>query len=160
MTRVPFLALAPIALLAACGSAADPEAVLETVRATEQAQLQALASKDLRGAVRNYLDDAVVVVPGSAPAAGGEAIAAAFDDLLSDPNFRLETTPGSAWTSADGDMAVTTSTGRLTTTSAEGGDSVTTALANQIVWRRATGKPWMIVSEYNVTLPEAADAPE
>ena len=38
--RAPFLALAPLALLAGCGSA-DPAAVLETVHATEKAQLEA-----------------------------------------------------------------------------------------------------------------------
>ena len=63
MTRAPFLAVAPIALLAACGSSADPEAVLETVRATEQAQIQAMTTRDLRGAA----------------AADGEAIAATLD---------------------------------------------------------------------------------
>ena len=41
MKHIPILALAPVALLAACGSS-DPEQVLETVRATEQAQIQAL----------------------------------------------------------------------------------------------------------------------
>ena len=46
------LALAALPLLAACGAANSAE-VLEPVRATEQAQLQAIAGKDLRGATRN-----------------------------------------------------------------------------------------------------------
>src|SRR5690606_24112625 len=81
MTYIPILALAPVILLAACGSA-DPEEVLETVRATEQAQSQAIAAKDLRGAVRNYADGAVLVVPGSPQATTGEAIAATYDAWL------------------------------------------------------------------------------
>jgi ketosteroid isomerase-like protein len=157
---IRILALAPLALLAGCGSSADPDAVLETVRATEQAQLQALGSKDLRGAVRNYAEDAVVVTPGRAPAANGEAIAAAFDELLDDPNFRIEVTPGPGWASESGDLAVTTATGRITTTDAASGEPVTMPIANQTVWRKPTGKPWTIVSEYNVALPDEAEAAE
>ena len=160
MTPVRLLALAPLALLVACGSSTDPETVLETVRATEQSQLQAFESRDLRGAVRNYADEAIVVTPGRAPAADGEAIAAAFDELLSDPNFKLEVTPGDGWASASGDLAVTTSTGRITTTDAESGEPVTVPIGNQTVWRKPTGKPWVIVSEYNVVLPNEAEAAE
>ena len=98
MKRIPILALAPIAMLAACGSA-DPEQVLETVRATEQAQFQAISTKDLRGAVRNYADGAVLVVPGRPAATDGEAIAATFDTWLKDPNFAIEMKPGPAWAS-------------------------------------------------------------
>jgi ketosteroid isomerase-like protein len=160
MIRVPFLALAPLALLAACGPAADPEAVLESVRATEQSQLEAITGKDLRGAVRNYADNAVLVAPGSEPAEGGEAVAAVFDQLLSDPNFGLEVDHGPGWASESGDLAVTTSTGRLTTTDPASGDPVTVALGNQTVWRKPTGKPWQIVSDYNVALPGAGDVAE
>lgn len=154
----PVLGLVPLALLAACGSAGDPETALEAVRATEQAQLQAFEAKDLRGAVRNYRDDAVVVAPGIAPASGGEAIAAVFDDLLSDPNFRLETTAGPAWAAENGDMAVTTSSGRITTTDDASGEPVTTEIRNQTVWIKETGTPWRIASEYNVEVPEPAEA--
>jgi len=157
MTRAPLLApllaLAPLALLAACGSSADPDAVLETVRATEQAQLQAIASRDLRGAVRNYQDGAVLVSSGQAPATGGEAIAAAFDGMLSDPDLKVEVEPGPAWVSDDGSMAVTTSTARYTTSEPGSGRPVEKTIGNQTVWRKPAGKPWTIVSDYNVELP-------
>ena len=163
MMRVPFLALAPLAL-AACGSSADPDAVLETVRATEQTQLEAIAARDLRGAVRNYADGAVLVTPGQAPATGGEAIAAAFDDMLDDPNLEVEVTPGSGWVSEGGDLAVTTSTARYITTEPGSDKPVELTVGNQTVWRKPTGKPWTIVSDYNVELPSAqpqlADAAE
>src|SRR5690349_2793295 len=64
MIKRYLLAASAFSLLAACGSAADPDATLEAVRATEQAQLQAIAGKDLRGAVRNYEDGAILVTPG------------------------------------------------------------------------------------------------
>jgi ketosteroid isomerase-like protein len=158
--RVRYLASMPLALflLGACGSPADPDAVLESVRATEQAQLQAIAARDLRGAVRNYEDDAVLVTPRQAPAAGGEAIAAAFDAMLGDPNLMIEITPGPAWVSESGDLAVTTSTARYTTVEPGNEKPVELSVSNQTVWRKPTGKPWMIVSDYNVELPAATDS--
>lgn len=144
-------------LLGACGSSADPDAVLESVRATEQAQLQAIAARDLRGAVRNYEDGAVLVTPGQPAATGGEAIAASFEAMLSDPNLKIEVTPGPAWVAEGGDLAVTTSTARYTTSEPGSGKPVAVSVSNQTVWRKPSGKPWMIASDYNVELPPAAD---
>jgi uncharacterized protein (TIGR02246 family) len=154
MNRTIVLTSASLALmLSACGSSADPDSVLEAVRATEEAQLQAIASKDLRGAVRNYADDAVLVTPGHAPATGSEAIAAAFEAMIADPHLTIETTPGTAWAAESGDFAVTTSTVRYTTTEPGTGSFVDHTISNQTVWRRPTGKPWEIVSDYNTQLP-------
>lgn len=149
---VRFLASVPLVLLAACGSG-DPEAALEAVKATQQAHLEAIANNDLRGAVRVYQDGAVLVAPGAAPTAGPEAIVDAFEGLLRDRNFDLEITPGPAWAAAGGDLAVTTYTAQLTTTDAATGNPVTTQIGNQTVWRKNTGKPWQIVSDYNAVLP-------
>jgi len=152
MKRTLFTASA-LMLLAACGSSADTDAVLETVRATEEAQLQAIAARDLRGAVRNYADGALLVTPGQPPATGGEAIAAAFDGMLADPNLKVEVQPGPGWVSEAGDMAVTTSTARYTTTEPGIEKPVEMTVGNQTVWLKPTGKPWQIVSDYNVELP-------
>lgn len=159
MRRTLCLALPAAALLAGCGASADSEAVLETVRATEQAQLQAIAADDLRGAVRNYEDGAVLVVPGSGPLGDAEAIVGAFEALLADPNLALEMTPGSGWAAADGELAVTTSTGRLTSTDAQTGEPVTVPIGNQTVWRKTEGQPWRIVSEHIVQFPDGEAAP-
>ena len=159
MKRYLISAAIPLSLLlAGCGSSADTDAVLESVRATEQAQLQAIAGKDLRGAVRNYADGAVLVTPGRPAANDGEAIAAAFDAMLADPNLKVEVTPGPAWASESGELAVTTATARYTTTEPGSDRPVVQTVSNQTVWRKPTGKPWQIVSDYNVALP--ADAPQ
>lgn len=152
------LALAALPLLAACGSA-DPAEVLEPVRATEQAQLQAIVSKDLRGATRNYAEDATFVAPGVAPASGISAIELAFKPLLADANFKLEITPGKGWAAESGELAVTTFTGKLTTTDAASGQPVTVPISNQTLWHRADGIGWQIVSDYNAALPVAGTAP-
>lgn len=149
------LALAALPLLAACG-AADPNEVLETIRATEQGQLQAIASQDLRGATRNYAQDAVLVIPGEAPVGGIAAIEVAFKPLLADTNLKLEITPGEGWAAESGELAVTTFTGTLTTSDAATGQPVTVPIANQTVWHRADGIGWQIVSDVNTALPQAA----
>ena len=149
------LALAPVALLAGCSAAAvDPDAALEAVHATEQAQLQAIAAKDLRGAVRNYRDDAILVTPGQPPVNGGEAIAAAFDELLADPNLKIDFAPGPAWVSEGGDLAVTTATANYTSTEPGSERPAEVRIGNQTVWQKPTGKPWQIVSDYNVAMPD------
>jgi len=153
------LALAALPLLAACG-AADPNEVLDTVRATEQAQLQAIASKDLRGATRNYDSAAVVVVPGGAPIAGTPAIEQAFEAQLADRNFKLTMEPGAGWASESGELAVTTATGSVTATDPANGEAVTIPIANQTVWHREDGVGWKIVSEHNAPLPPPAQAPD
>ena len=153
--RARTLALAVLPLLAACGSA-DPGEVLATVRATEQAQLEAMAAKDLRGATRNYAPDAAVLAPGNASVSGTAAIEGAYEALLADPNFKLAMQPGTGWTAASGELAVTTATGTVTTTDTASGRPVTVPLANQTVWRRQDGVGWKIISEHNATLPAAA----
>ena len=156
--RARYLALAALPLLAACGAAADPAEVLATVRATEQAQLEAVAAKDLRGAIRNYETGAALVAPGGAQVSGAAAIEHAYEALLADPNFRIAMEPGEGWASESGELAVTTATGTATTTDAASGKPVTVPIANQTVWRREDGVGWKIASEYNASLPAAAAA--
>lgn len=155
MTLARYLAAAALVLLTACG-AADPGEVLATVRATEQAQLQAIAARDLRGATRSYAEDAVLVAPGEARADGIAAIEVAFKPLLADPNLKLEITPGEGWAAESGELAVTTFTGTLTATDAASGQPVTVPIANQTLWRRADGIGWQIVSYHTSSLPQAA----
>lgn len=146
------LALAALPLLAACG-AADPNEVLDVVRATEHTHLQAIAAKDLRGATRNYAEDAMLVAPGAAEASGIAAIEIAYKPQLADANFKLDATPGAGWAAESGELAVTTFTGTLTATDAASGQPVTVPIANQTVWRRADGIGWQIVADHTTPLP-------
>jgi ketosteroid isomerase-like protein len=156
--RAPILTLALIPLLAACGSA-DPDEVLEAVRATEQSQMQAIAADDLRGAIRNYEAGASVLVPGGSPVTGAPAIEAEFGRLLGDANFAIAMEAGPGWASESGELAVTTATGTVTTTGADGA-AVTVPISNQTIWRREDGVGWKIASEHNAPLPQPAAAAE
>ena len=152
--RTRLLALAALPLLAACSSA-DPREVLDTVRATESTQLQAMAAKDLRGATRNYDPAAVLLTPGGAPVTGAAAIEQQYGALFADPNFAIAMKPGEGWAAESGELATTTATGTVTTTDAASGKPVTVPIVNQTVWRRADGVGWKIVSEHNAALPAA-----
>jgi ketosteroid isomerase-like protein len=154
--RMTILALAALPLLAACG-AANPDEVLGTVRDTEQAQMQAVAAKDLRGATRNYDAEAVVLAPDGASVSGAAAIEAEYGKLLADPAFSIAMKPGTGWAAESGELAVTTATGTMTTTDAASGEPVTAPIANQTVWRKQDGIGWKIVSEHNTALPAVAE---
>ena len=159
IVRARYLALVALPLLVACGSA-NPDEVLGTVRATEQSQLEAVAAKDLRGAIRNYDPDAVLLAPDGAPVTGAAAIEDEYEALLADPNFKITMEPGAGWASASGELAVTTASGTVTLTDAESGAPVTLPIANQTVWRREDGVGWKIVSEHNSALPSASAGAE
>lgn len=146
----------PLALLAACSGGANPDEVVETVRLTEQSQLQSIESGDAVGIARLYADDAVLVKPDGSVLAGGAAIAEEYAALLQDPNFALAIEPTGGWASAADDMAVLTSHVQFTTSDPETGEPVTLDLNSQTVWTKASGGTWMIRSAYNVAQPVAA----
>lgn len=151
-------ALAATTLLAACGSPADPAQVVDTIRQTEQSQLDSIASKDLVGIARLYGDDAVLVRPDGSVIEGGAAIAAAYGELIEDPNFALTTEPLGGWASVAEDLAVVTSNVDFTASDAAGAP-VTQQMVSQTVWTRSAGGTWKIVSAINAPRG-AAPAPE
>lgn len=157
MTYAKFLAIAPMALLAACSSAVDPESVKETVAAVQAAQMEAISSDDLDGATRIFHKDAVMLLPNGQRLAGSDAITAEFKTMLADKANAIKMTPGTAWASEGGDLAVTTATAEYTSTGADG-KPATVRFDNQTVWRKADSGPWLIVSDLNYVLPEAPAA--
>ena len=152
MTAARFVFLAPVTLLAACGGATDTNALLDTVQMTEQAQLEAIKARDVRGAVRIYRADATMVLPGSAPVKGADAIGAAFEKLIADPNLAVELEQGEGWASESGELAATVATGMLTTTGADG-QPATIPVAVQTVWRKTDNDGWKIVSDVVAEVP-------
>lgn len=163
MAKAGLALLAPVVLLAGCGNSADPDTVIETIRATEQSQLQSIESRDLVGVARLYADDATLVRPDGSALEGGVAIVEEYDRLVADPNFALEIEPQEGWASTADDLAVVTSHVDFTTTDPETGEPTTMPLNSQTVWTRQPGGTWQIVSAYNVAveeqMPNAGGAP-
>lgn len=154
MKRLYLASLAPMLLLAACGSG-DPAESVEAIRQTELAQLDSIASRDIVGIARLYSDDAVLVRPDGTVLEGGVAIVEEYGVLLEDPNFGITVEPVSGWASSDGELAVVTSNIGFTTTDPATGEAVTTPINSQTVWQRASGATWKIISAYNVARPAA-----
>ncbi len=150
MARQLFTLAATATLLAGCGGGLDPDGVVETVRQTEQSQLQSIASDDVVGIARLYADDARLVRPDGSVLEGGAAIGAEYAQLVEDPNFGLTINPTGGWASEGDDLAVLTSDVAFTTSDAETGEPVTLDMTSQSVWTKAPGGSWMIRSAYNV----------
>ena len=149
MRKAILATLATTTMLAACSGGAEPDDVIATIRATEQAQLDAIASDDLVGIARLYSDDAVLVQPDGSRLVGGAAIAEAYGDLLSDPAFHIAVTPADGWASTAEDVAALASNVDITITNPEGGEPLTEQMVSQTVWTRQSGGTWMIRSVIN-----------
>ncbi len=158
MKKLVLAAAAPLALLASCSGGADPEAVVETVRLTEQSQLQSIESGDVVGIARLYADDARLIRPDGTVLDGGAAIAEEYAALLEDPNFGITIEPTGGWAAESDDVAVLTSHVEFTTSDPETGEPTTLDMDSQTVWTKASGGSWMIRSAYNVARP-VAEAP-
>ncbi|TIX48803.1 YybH family protein [Alteraurantiacibacter aquimixticola] len=158
MKKLHLAALAPVLMLAACGSGVDPQESVDAIRQTELSQLQSIESKDLVGIARLYRDDAVLVKPDGTVLEGGVAIVDEYAALLEDPNFSIAIEPQEGWGSEGGDLAVIDSLVNFTTSDPETGEPVTLPMTSQTVWHRETGSTWKIISAYNVALAEESAA--
>lgn len=146
-------------VLAGCGGGADPAAVVDAVRATEQSQLQSLAAKDLTGIVRLYADDATLVRPDGSVLVGATAIVDDYAQLIADPNFSITVEPTAGWGSASDDLAVLASNVDFTTSDPATGQPTTLPMSSKSVWTRETGGTWKIVAAINSPRqPDAAAA--
>ena len=137
-------------LVGGCTGGADPQDVVETVRQTEQSQLQAIASDDVVGIARLYADDARLVRPDGTVLQGGGEIGAEYAMLVDDPNFALTIEPRDGWASSGDDLAVLTSDVEFTTSDPETGEPTTLPMISKTVWTKAPGGTWMIRSAYNI----------
>ncbi|WP_338241646.1 YybH family protein [Aurantiacibacter hainanensis] len=150
MARGPIATMVAAILLGACTGGAEPDDVVDTVRQTEQSQLQAIASDDVVGIARLYADDARLVRPDGTVLQGGAEIGAEYAALVEDPNFALTIEPTHGWASSGDDLAVLTSLVEFTTSDPETGEPTTLPMTSQTVWTKAPGGTWMIRSAYNV----------
>lgn len=161
MTRIFVLSAAALLLLGSCSDKSSEEATpaedtasadLSAIRQAEQEQLAAMAAGNADAAVRPYSPSATLVVPGSPPLVGLEAISGAFKVMLGDSAFAYDLTSDETWIAGSGDLAVTT--GSFTNTYTEAtGQPTTIGGHNQTVWQKDNDGNWKIVSDYNVNTP-------
>ncbi|MXO59304.1 SgcJ/EcaC family oxidoreductase [Altererythrobacter salegens] len=166
MRKYLILVAAPLVLLAACDrGTSDTKAVAEStdsdiasvkreIQAVEQAQIDAIGTKNAASAAAVYADDAVLLVPSEPALVGQAAIAEAFKAGLDDSAYNVELVPGSKkYRIAGGaDFAVTQFTAKWTYTF--DGKPHTDTLQNVTVWERRGGT-WRIVTDLNRVDPVA-----
>lgn len=165
MKRLPVtvLALAPaVLMLSACNSTpaeaptVDTDAELAAIAQIQDGQAAAFAADDVEAATNIYAADATFAGGGSPVMNGAEAIRAAFDEMLGDPNSAVEIKTVNGWVAASGDLATTTSDYSYSW-SGEDGKVMTEKGFNQTLWRKEGGT-WKIVVDSNtpVSAPEEA----
>jgi uncharacterized protein (TIGR02246 family) len=107
------LALAAALALCGCGKggpaevreAANGTDAADSVRAAEQAQLQAYRNRDVNGVVAGYAPDATLMIGGQAPLSGSEAIRASLARTVGDPAFSIALDDKRTEVGAGGDLA-------------------------------------------------------
>ena len=158
MTRASIFLVALLVLLGSCSDkkadeagagANSPSVTLSAVRQAEQEQLAAMSARNVDEAISRYTPDATLVVPGSDPLVGLDAIGKAFKIMLNDSAFAYDMTSSQAWISESGDLAVTTGDFANTYTQANG-QPATIVGKNQTVWQKIGTADWKIVSDFNI----------
>jgi len=110
-----FAAIVLSAMLTACNQAPAPtantsgnhDADVQALRDTEAKWNQDFAAKDATKLANYYADDAVLLVPGSTPAAGKAAIQKVTESLVADPALSLHFKASKVEVASSGDLGYT-----------------------------------------------------
>ncbi|MEA3054482.1 MAG: hypothetical protein QOG72_3385 [Sphingomonadales bacterium] len=135
---------------------ADTAAAANEVKQTEAGILAGWKAKDPAKVAGAYADDAVVAVPGMAPARGAAAIRAATDADLKDPAFAIDFTNESTQVAAAGDLAYTRGSFRVTFTDPTTKKPQNVAGSYLTIFRKQGDGSWKAIEDYAV--PGAAEA--
>lgn len=147
--RHPLIAgVSVVALLAACGargpSAADTDAIRQTIRDTDQHWNQYIVEKNDSAIAALYTADALMMPPGQPAQHGAAAIRTFWQGLWQMPDAGLVITPGEIQVAAAGDMAAE----RGTYTFTVGGPQPAKDNGKYlVVWVKGEGGAWHAASD-------------
>ena len=159
MLKFTAVSFAALLLVAGChctppAPIADLAAEQTKLRELESGWVKAAAARDLEKSVALYADDAVLILPGSPPFKGKDAIRAAWKGLLEDPNLKLVFSADHIEISAAGDLAVTKGPYTLTTTDPKTKQPVEDKGSYVTVYKKQTSGGWKVVED--ITTSELA----
>jgi len=161
MLKFSVFPLTGLLLLSGCNSAAPPAAPAVDVAAEqakirdiESAWVQEAAAKDVEKATGHYTDDAVLMISGSPAAKGKEAVHAAWNALLEDPNVKLTFSADRVDLSASGDMATTKGSYTLTVTNPKTKKPIEDKGSYLTVYKKQADGSWKVIED--VTASEIA----
>ena len=141
-----FTVLALLAGAAGCAGPAAPDlAKAEAdIRAADGQWLEAAKAHDVERTVSYWSDDATLLVPGSPPIVGKEALRKFVSDSFAVPDFSITWVMDRTQLAQGGDMAYATGTNQITLTTPEGQHVVQHNNALE-VWRRQADGSWKCV---------------
>ncbi len=164
--HIPFVLFAMV--LAACapasqgpvsGSEADTEAVVEAIEDMEAQYASAVTSGDLEAILALYSDEGAHMVPNQPAVIGKSAIRALWEERFGQNVY--ESTQTVEEVKVSGDLAVSRTTIKGTTTPKDGSEPNAFNLKALIVYQRQSDGSWKRVwSAYNSNNPPASAPPE
>jgi uncharacterized protein (TIGR02246 family) len=129
----------------------DPAAVRQEIEAANARFKDAMAMGDTAAMLANYADDAVIMGPGEPMARGREALAKAFQGMLSQFTIK-DATVNTEDVMVGGDLAVETGTFQWTVVPKTGqGNEVVTKGKYLTAWKQQADGSWKIVRDINNT---------
>jgi uncharacterized protein (TIGR02246 family) len=158
------LVLALCVPLSACGGGGSPapsvdkSAVSDLIKNDERQLLEDFRSKDPAKIGSHYADDAVMVISGSAPMEGREAIAKGLGNAVADPAFALDFGNKKTDVAASGDLAYARGTYNVSATDPATKSVVTQSGVYMTVYKKQSDGSWKIVEDITSEGPAAAPA--
>ncbi len=152
-------ACAPASQDQVSGSEAETEAMVEAIEDMEVQYASAITSGDLEAILAIYADDGIHMVPNQPAFIGKSAIRALWEERFGQNVY--ESTQTVEDVRVSGDLAVSRTTIKGTTTPKDGGEPNAFNLKALIVYERQSDGSWKRVwSTYNSNTPPASAAPE
>ena len=154
MLKFSAVPLTGLLLLAGCNSAppaaapaVDVAAEQSKIRDIESGWVQEAAAKDVEKAAGHYTDDAVLMISGSPPAKGKDAIHAAWKALLEDPNVKLTFSADRVELSTSGDLATTKGSYTMTVTNPKTKKPVEDKGSYLTVYKKQADGSWKVIED-------------
>jgi ketosteroid isomerase-like protein len=102
---------------------------------------------DVERLVSRYTEDATLLLPNTPPAAGGQAIRAAWKAAVQDGNFSMKLDAAHVEVSRSGDLAYSQGTYTATLTDPGSSKRMRDIGTYVIVYRKAAGNAWKVVTD-------------
>jgi uncharacterized protein (TIGR02246 family) len=153
LTCAVVLACAACQQKATTPTAVDATADAQALENAAEAQLAAIAARDVAGATNVYANDAVFIDDAGAASSGKDAINAIFKGYLADPALKIDFKLGRMIVSNGGDMAYSVSEFTQTYTDTMTKKPVTMKGTNLCVWRKQADGSWKLVADSNPAGP-------
>ena len=146
-------------LIAGCHTASNHDADVKAIQDNEAQWVQDFAARDVNKIVAHYADDAILMMPGTAPAVNHEAIQRVFQAIVNDPAFSLTFSASQTHVAASGDLAATRGTYVLQMTNPATKQPIQDRGSYVTVYRKYPDNTWKAIDDINTSETPATPPP-